>query len=97
GNADSSLAFCFSCAGKVISSRGFCFSSSGNANSSLGQEYPCGLHFISVSESIDTSTPVGKMIITVLGALAELERNLIKECVHMGISRTRKQGSALGR
>jgi len=37
------------------------------------------------------------MIITVLGALAELERNLIKECVHMGISRARKQGRALGR
>src|SRR2546428_6725898 len=53
--------------------------------------------FISVSESIDTSTPVGKMIFTVLGAVAELERNLIKERVHMGISRARKQGKQLGR
>ena len=56
-----------------------------------------GLDFVSVSESIDTSTPVGKMIFTVLGAVAELERNLIKERVHMGISRARKQGKALGR
>jgi DNA invertase Pin-like site-specific DNA recombinase len=56
-----------------------------------------GVDFISLSESIDTSTPVGKMIFTVLGAVAELERSLIKERVHMGISRARKQGKALGR
>jgi DNA invertase Pin-like site-specific DNA recombinase len=56
-----------------------------------------GINFVSLSESIDTSTPMGKMIFTVLGAVAELERNLIKERVHMGISRARKQGRALGR
>lgn len=56
-----------------------------------------GIDFVSLSESIDTSTPVGKMIFTVLGAVAELERNLIKERVHMGISRARKQGKPLGR
>src|SRR5207249_11661617 len=56
-----------------------------------------GVDFVSVSESIDTSTPMGKMIFTVLGAVAELERNLIKERVHMGISRARKQGKQLGR
>ncbi len=37
------------------------------------------------------------MIFTVLGAVAELERNLIRERVQMGISRARKQGKALGR
>ena len=37
------------------------------------------------------------MIFTVLGAVAELERNLIKERVHMGISRARKEGKRLGR
>src|SRR5689334_18996705 len=56
-----------------------------------------GVDFVSLSESIDTSTPVGRMIFTVLGAVAELERNLIKERVQMGISRARKQGKALGR
>src|SRR5206468_6435359 len=56
-----------------------------------------GVDFVSLSESIDTSTPMGKMIFTVLGAVAELERNLIKERVHLGISRARKQGKALGR
>src|SRR5262249_10131976 len=56
-----------------------------------------GIDFVSLSESIDTSTPMGKMIFTVLGAVAELERNLSKERVHMGISRARKQGKRLGR
>src|SRR5262249_52468665 len=56
-----------------------------------------GVDFVSLSESIDTSTPMGRMIFTVLAAVAELERNLIKERVHMGISRARKQGKALGR
>src|SRR5215475_5994843 len=56
-----------------------------------------GIDFVSLSESIDTSTPMGKMIFTVLGAVAELERNLIKERVHMGISRARKEGKRLGR
>ena len=37
------------------------------------------------------------MIFIVLAAVAELERNLIKERVHMGISRARKQGKSLGR
>lgn len=40
---------------------------------------------------------MGKMIFTVLGAVAELERNLIKERVQMGISRARKEGKQLGR
>src|SRR5437867_1270695 len=56
-----------------------------------------GIDFVSLSESIDTSKPMGKMIFTVLGAVAELERNLIKERVHMGIRRARKEGKQLGR
>jgi DNA invertase Pin-like site-specific DNA recombinase len=54
-----------------------------------------GVDFVSLSESIDTSTPMGKMIFTVLAAVAELERNLIKERVQMGIARARKQGKRL--
>ena len=37
------------------------------------------------------------MIFTVLGAVAELERNLIQERIHMGLERARKQGKQLGR
>src|SRR5262244_2624726 len=55
-----------------------------------------GIGFVSLSESIDTSTPMGKMIFTVLGAVAELERNLIQERIHMGVQRARKQGKAFG-
>src|SRR5499433_3260761 len=56
-----------------------------------------GIDFVSLSESIDTSTPMGKMIFTVLGAVAELERNLIRERVYMGLYRARKEGKRLGR
>jgi DNA invertase Pin-like site-specific DNA recombinase len=56
-----------------------------------------GIDFISLSESVDTSTPMGKMIFTVLGAVAELERNLIRERIAMGLDRARKQKKVLGR
>ncbi|HLY59838.1 MAG TPA: recombinase family protein [Terriglobia bacterium] len=36
-----------------------------------------GIEFVSLSEQMDTSTPAGKMVFTVLGAVAELERSLI--------------------
>ncbi len=56
-----------------------------------------GLDFISLSESIDTSTPMGKMVFTVLGAVAELERDIIAERVKMGLRRAKKEGKQLGR
>src|SRR5215831_4536867 len=56
-----------------------------------------GIDFVSLSESVDTSTPMGKMIFTVLGAVAELERNLIRERVMMGLDRAKRQGKRLGR
>jgi len=40
-----------------------------------------GIEFVSFSEQMDTSTPAGKMVFTVLGAVAELERSLIVERV----------------
>ena len=56
-----------------------------------------GIDFISLNESVDTSTPMGKMVFTVIGAVAELERSLIKERVVMGLDRARKEGKRLGR
>jgi DNA invertase Pin-like site-specific DNA recombinase len=56
-----------------------------------------GVNFISLSESIDTSTPMGKMVFTVIGAVAELERSLIQERVVMGLKRAKTQGKKLGR
>ncbi len=63
----------------------------------LEQFNALGVDFISLSESIDTSTPMGKMVFTVIGAVAELERSLIQERVVMGIQRAKKQGKRLGR
>src|SRR5262249_58567743 len=53
--------------------------------------------FISMGEFVDTSTPMGKMVFTILGAVAELERNIIRERVTMGLHRARKEGKTLGR
>jgi len=56
-----------------------------------------GIHFVSLSESLDTSTPAGKMVFTVLGAVAELERSLIVERVKAGLRNARAKGKQLGR
>jgi DNA invertase Pin-like site-specific DNA recombinase len=56
-----------------------------------------GIAFVSLSESIDTSTPAGKMVFTVLGAVAELERSLIGERVKAGLRNARANGTRLGR
>jgi DNA invertase Pin-like site-specific DNA recombinase len=56
-----------------------------------------GIAFVSLREQIDTSTPAGKMIFTVLGAVAELERSLIAERVKAGLRNARAKGKKLGR
>lgn len=56
-----------------------------------------GVEFVSLSEQVDTSTPTGKMIFTVLGAVAELERSLIAERVRAGLRNARAKGKKLGR
>ena len=52
-----------------------------------------GIEFVSLSEQVDTSTPTGKMVFTVLGAVAELERSLIAE-YGQGCGMPRQRGSA---
>jgi DNA invertase Pin-like site-specific DNA recombinase len=56
-----------------------------------------GIAFVSLREQIDTSTPAGKMIFTVLAAVAELERSLIAERVKAGLRNARAKGKRLGR
>lgn len=56
-----------------------------------------GIEFVSLSEQLDTSTPTGKMVFTVLGAVAELERSLIVERVKVGLRNARAKGKQLGR
>jgi DNA invertase Pin-like site-specific DNA recombinase len=56
-----------------------------------------GIQFASLCEQVDTGTPTGKMVFTVLGAVAELERNLIVERVRAGLRHARVKGKRLGR
>ena len=56
-----------------------------------------GIEFASLTEGVDTSTPMGKMVFTVLGAVAELERSLIVERVKAGLRNARAKGKQLGR
>ncbi|HEV2498609.1 MAG TPA: recombinase family protein [Terriglobia bacterium] len=56
-----------------------------------------GVDFISLTENIDTSTPMGKMVFTVIAAVAELERSLIGERVRAGLRSARASGKRLGR
>jgi DNA invertase Pin-like site-specific DNA recombinase len=56
-----------------------------------------GIAFVSLSEQMDTTTPAGKMVFTVLGAVAELERSLICERVRAGLRNAVAKGKRLGR
>lgn len=56
-----------------------------------------GIDFVSISEGIDTSCAVGKMVFTFLGAVAEFERSLITERVNAGIRRAKAEGKHCGR
>lgn len=56
-----------------------------------------GIDFVSLKESIDTSTATGKMVFTVLGAVAELERSNIRERVIAGQKAAKRRGVRFGR
>jgi DNA invertase Pin-like site-specific DNA recombinase len=56
-----------------------------------------GIDFVSKTEQIDTRTPAGKMVFTVMGAVAEMERDLIRERVKAGLANARAKGTKLGR
>src|SRR5260370_39534902 len=56
-----------------------------------------GIDFVSFSEQMEPSTPAGKMVFTVLGAVAELERSLTVERVRAGLRNARAKGKTLGR
>lgn len=53
--------------------------------------------FTSLTEQIDTDTPAGKLVFTVLGAVAEMERSLIRERVRAGLRHAVAKGRKLGR
>lgn len=56
-----------------------------------------GIGFKSLTESIDTTTPGGKLVFHVFGALAEFERDLIRERTQAGLAAARARGRSGGR
>jgi DNA invertase Pin-like site-specific DNA recombinase len=56
-----------------------------------------GIEFVSFRENIDTGGPLGRAIIVIIGAIAELERNLIIERVRAGMRRAKLEGRHIGR
>ena len=55
------------------------------------------IEFISFRENVDTGGPLGRAMIVIIGAIAELERNLIIERVRAGMRRAKLEGQRLGR
>lgn len=56
-----------------------------------------GIHLRSLTESIDTSSASGRLILSVFGALAEFERSLIIERTQAGLAAARSRGAKIGR
>lgn len=60
------------------------------------QELGCG--FVSLGESwCDTTTDVGRLVMTIMGGIAEFERSLIRKRCEEGIQRARRKGTKFGR
>ena len=53
-----------------------------------------GVGFVSLTENIDTTTPGGKLIFHLMGAIAEFERDLIRERTNAGLSAARARGQS---
>ncbi len=56
-----------------------------------------GIDFVSFQENIDTSSPLGSAIFTIISAVAQLERDIIAERVKAGLRRAKANGKKLGR
>jgi DNA invertase Pin-like site-specific DNA recombinase len=57
----------------------------------------CGIDFVSYDNNLDTSTPTGKLVFQIVGAVAEFEKDIIKERVIAGLANARLKGKRLGR
>ena len=56
-----------------------------------------GVQFISYQENIDTNSPLGQALFTIVSAVAQLERDLIRERVRAGLRNARAKGKKFGR
>lgn len=63
----------------------------------LEQFRSLNVHFISLQEQFDTSTPIGHAMFTIIGAMAQLERDIVRERVKAGLAQAKAKGVKLGR
>jgi DNA invertase Pin-like site-specific DNA recombinase len=63
----------------------------------LDELHHLGVEFVSLRENIDTSGPLGRAMVVIVGAIAELERSLIAERVRAGMRRAKLEGRRIGR
>jgi DNA invertase Pin-like site-specific DNA recombinase len=56
-----------------------------------------GIAFVSLGDNLDLSTPSGRLMFQIIGAMAEFERSLIQERVRAGLRNARLKGKTLGR
>jgi len=56
-----------------------------------------GIDFISYENNLDTSNPIGKLVFQIIGAVAEFEKDIIRERVIAGLNNARHKGKILGR
>lgn len=64
---------------------------------SLDEFRSLGIDFVSWSENIDSATSLGAAMFTIVAAVAQLEKDILKERVNAGINKARIQGKMLGR
>ena len=64
---------------------------------SLAELAALGVAFISLRDNLDLSTPSGRLMFQIIGAMAEFERALIQERVRAGLRNARAKGKQLGR
>jgi DNA invertase Pin-like site-specific DNA recombinase len=56
-----------------------------------------GISFVSHQEAIDTTSPMGKLLFTIVSAMAEMERAILIERVKSGVAAAKAKGKACGR
>lgn len=63
----------------------------------LNEFHALGIDFISHTQNVDTTTPMGRLFFNVIGSFAEFERDIIVDRVKLGLANARAKGIVLGR
>lgn len=63
----------------------------------IGELDAVGVSFVSLKDNLDFTTPAGRLMFNVIGAMAQFERDLIRERVRSGMANAKRKGVKLGR